>query len=346
MKSPETLPFFFIIGRPRSGTYLLRNMFDAHPHVAIPTEGPVIANLYPKYGKKTTWTKKDIKHFLADVFRHKDIQKWPLNKSELEKALLAYAGKCTFQTLIKIVYLHFQSAFPKESIHLLGDKNPVYSTNTDKILKAFPDARFIHLTRDYRDNLVSIRKVDFEAPYTPLIVYRWRHSAKLLHALKRKYPHRFFTLRYEDLVREPEDSLQKVCRFLGIPFKESMLDFYKKQPQAFAKHPDKEVEKYHQSLTNPINTKKIGVWKESLPEKEIKMADAVAGKFAALAGYQRTYHQANYKTKIKSMPGILYGKSAYLFADFLDILPFRLRLKIKEAGSILAIVYNKLTGKM
>ncbi|MFW5974736.1 MAG: sulfotransferase, partial [Bacteroidota bacterium] len=160
------------------------------------------------------------------------------------------------------------------------------------------------------------------------------------------HPDRFFTLRYEDLVSEPKASLQQVCRFLAIPFKASMLDFYKKQPQAFAKHPDKEVEKYHQSLTNPINTKKIGVLKESLPEKDIKMADAVVGEFAELSGYKRKYPKADFKTKMRVLPGILYGKGAYLFADFLDILPFWLRLKIKEAGSVLAIVYNKLTGKL
>jgi len=345
MKNPETLPFFFIIGRPRSGTYLLRNMFDAHPNVIIPTEGPVIANLYPKYGKKSFWTEKDITRFLADVIRHKDVQKWPLNKAGLEKSLLQCTGKCTFQTLIKKVYLHFNSAFAKEDILLLGDKNPVYSTNTNKILKAFPDARFIHLTRDYRDNLVSIRKVDFEAPYTPLIAYRWKHSAKLLLSLKEKQPGQFYTLRYEDLVREPENSLQEVCQFLQIPFKDSMLTFYEKQPAAFAKHPDKEVKKYHQSLTSPVNTKKIGVWKNSLPEKDIKTADAVVGKFAELSDYERKYRQTGFKTKIASLPGIVYGKASYLFADFLDILPFRLRLRIKEAGSVMAILYNKLAGK-
>jgi hypothetical protein len=33
-------PFFFIIGRSRSGTTLLMTMYDAHPNVIIPFESP------------------------------------------------------------------------------------------------------------------------------------------------------------------------------------------------------------------------------------------------------------------------------------------------------------------
>ncbi|HAH58404.1 MAG TPA: hypothetical protein DCL86_09670, partial [Bacteroidales bacterium] len=36
MDAQPTLPIFFIIGRPRSGTTLLRMLFEAHPQVIIP----------------------------------------------------------------------------------------------------------------------------------------------------------------------------------------------------------------------------------------------------------------------------------------------------------------------
>lgn len=345
MKDAENIPFFFIIGRPRSGTYLLRSLLDAHPHVNIPTECPLIANLYPKYGHVKTWTRKRLEHFLKDVYRHKNFQTWPVDKEALKKAIQDCDGACSFQSLIKIIYLHFQSAFPKEQIHLLGDKNPVYSTNTEKILRAFPDARYIHLTRDYRDNLVSIRKVDFEAPYTPLIAYRWKYSARKMLRLKQQYPQQFFSLRYEDLVAEPVPQMQQVCKFLNITYNPEMFDFYKRQQKAFAHHPDDEVAKYHRSLTNPITTSKIGVWEKQLPDKEVKAADMVVGKYAELSGYQRMYKEKHFMRKLKTLPGIIYGRASYLFAGFLDYLPFRIRLKIKEAGSVLAFIYNKLFRK-
>ncbi len=344
MKSPENIPFFFIIGRPRSGTYLLRSLFDAHPNVVIPTECPLIVNLYPKWGKTSRWDRKKLLRFYDDILFHKEFHKWDIDHEALKKDLLTFEGHYSFQTLIKVVYLHARSEFKKKEISLIGDKNPVYSTNTEKVIKAFPGARFIHLTRDYRDNLVSIKKVDFEAPYVPLIMYRWRRSAKKLLHLKEKYPHQFHTLRYEDLVSEPEMKMQELCRFLNIAYHPEVFDFWKYRDASFKKHPDKEVKTYHQSLASPINKNKIGVWEKSLSETEVRMADAVVGRYAELSGYERKHKKAPATLKIKALPGILYGKASYLFADFLDLLPFKLLVKFKEAGSVLAFLYNKLSG--
>lgn len=344
MKSPENIPLFFIIGRPRSGTYLLRSLFDAHPNVVIPTECPLIVNLYPKWGKTKQWNKKKLLRFYDDILFHKEFHKWDIDQEALKKDLLSFSGEHSFQSLIKVVYLHSHSAFPKKEITLVGDKNPVYSTNTHKVMRAFPDARFIHLTRDYRDNLVSIKKVDFEAPYTPLIAYRWRHSARLLDKLKKRHSAAFYTLKYEDLVSQPQQEMKKLSKFLEIPYHEEVFDFYKQRDASFKNHPDKELKTYHQSLSNPINKEKIGVWKKNLSDKEVEMLETVIGEYSELSGYERIYKTKSAGMRFKALPGILYGKASYLFADFLDLLPFRLRIKFKEAGSVLAFVYNKLSG--
>ncbi|HKK09278.1 MAG TPA: sulfotransferase [Bacteroidales bacterium] len=344
MKSPEKIPFFFIIGRPRSGTYLLRSLFDAHPNVVIPTECPLIVNLYPKWGGTKQWNKKKLLRFYDDILFHKEFHKWNLDQEALKKNLLTFTGKHSFQTLIKVIYLHSESGFEKKEISLIGDKNPVYSTNTEKVIKVFPEAKYIHLTRDYRDNLVSIKKVDFEAPYTPLIAYRWKHSARLLHKLKKLHSAVFYTFKYDDLVSQPQQEMKKLCKFLEIPYHEEVFDFYKQRDASFKNHPDKELKTYHQSLSNPINNKKIGVWEKSLSAKEVKMLETVIGEYAELSGYERIYRNKKADMRLKALPGILYGKASYLFADFLDLLPFRIRVKVKQAGSLMAFVYHKLSG--
>jgi hypothetical protein len=42
-------------------------------------------------------------------------------------------------------------------------------------------------------------------------------------------PERCLLVRYEDLVRQPESSLRRICDFLGVPFTGEMLDPYKDQ---------------------------------------------------------------------------------------------------------------------
>ncbi len=98
------LPFFFIIGRPRSGTTMLRTMLDAHPKVCIPQESPVILNLYKKYGKKVSWDAKDIDEFFHDLSFQYISGVWNIDPSKLKTDLNNCIGNNTYETLIKVLY--------------------------------------------------------------------------------------------------------------------------------------------------------------------------------------------------------------------------------------------------
>jgi hypothetical protein len=51
----DRIPFFFILGRPRSGTTLIRTLFDAHPNVKIPPEFPFIPLLARRFRNVKEW---------------------------------------------------------------------------------------------------------------------------------------------------------------------------------------------------------------------------------------------------------------------------------------------------
>ena len=61
-------PFFFILGRPRSGTTLLKALFDAHPNVKIPPELPIFLPLYQKFRHVKKWDRQNILSFVDHVF--------------------------------------------------------------------------------------------------------------------------------------------------------------------------------------------------------------------------------------------------------------------------------------
>ena len=63
------VPFFFILGRPRSGTTLLKTLFDAHPNVKIPPELPIFLPLYQKFKHVKTWDREHILSFVDHVFQ-------------------------------------------------------------------------------------------------------------------------------------------------------------------------------------------------------------------------------------------------------------------------------------
>jgi hypothetical protein len=335
----SSLPFFFIIGRPRSGTTLLRTILDAHPNVAIPLESPMIKELGSKYSRVKVWDVNLLLNFFNDLIIQRRFDIWDCDLITLKSEILSCVGEYSFSDLIKIVYLNYPSYFEKAEIEIIGDKNPPFSTYPQKIFRLFPEAKYIHLTRDYRDNILSVMKVEFEAPYVPLISYRWRYAAVRIEKLKRKYPEQFYTLKYEDLVADPEKEMKALCSFLNIDYYNSMLEFYKIKDKLLQKYTIEEIEKVHKSLFNPITNVKVDGWKSKMKRKHIKQADLIAGKYAELNGYNREYTTFSLSIYFSVIPGIIYGWISQIGRLGIDLFPMRMRIGIQEKGSILASTY-------
>ena len=220
MEDLSKVPFFFIVGRPRSGTTLLRTLFDAHPDVSIPPECQFIVNLYPKYGKITNWTKEDIISFYDELLPQWLFDTWKMDNEKLKKALLSHTGENTYGTICKVVYKQYNSLFDKKELKFIGDKNPGYAIYSKLLLKIFPEAKFIHIIRDYRDNFVSIKNVDFELPLPSLVVQKWKYFFKKFNKDSKLKPNAYRVIKYEDLVTNPELEMNNLNKFIGIDYDE------------------------------------------------------------------------------------------------------------------------------
>ena len=228
---------FFILGRPRSGTTLLKSLFDAHPNVRIAPELPVFLTLYQKFKKVGHWDKPARESFIEHVFRpvafnNRKLENLKLDPGKFTEDIMKMDDACTIQDLLFKINEHAFSLFPKAEILQVGDKNPVYSVFTRRLIKIFPEARFICIVRDYRDNYISIRnlkEIAFEAPVLSLQIARWRYVNRRFLEFCKRYPDRFYLIRYEDLVEKPEESFSALCNFLGIPYNPAVFDFYTKK---------------------------------------------------------------------------------------------------------------------
>lgn len=320
------VPVFFIIGRPRSGTTMLRMLFEAHPHVIIPPESPFIISLYKKYGKVKFWDDAVIQSFTDDLMKQRYFDKWLVSGEDLREHLLKVRGECTFQTMVKQVCLAYQSVYDKQQIQLIGDKNPYYSLYINRIHKLFPEAKIIHLTRDYRDNYLSLINVNFEVPIVPLVVYRWKFAWRLANILKKQHPGLVYQLRYEDLAANPEAEFGKLCSYLNLEFDPSVMKFYEKKPEvekAYAGSNDINI--IHKSLLNPISTTRMNLWKTEMSPKQIRTADMVAGKTGRLAGYEPEFQGFSFGIWVQTLPMQAYGWLMYRLLLLGDHLPYRLR---------------------
>ena len=350
LEKKKSLPLFFIIGRPRSGTTLLRTLFDAHKNVIIPLESPFMILFYIKYYRKKTWTTDDILEFYNLLTSHETVEylsinNWIIDKENLKKELLSCKGKTSFAELCKIVNANYLSLINKEEITLIGDKNPAYSNKTDYLLKLYPDAKFIHLTRDYRDHIQSLHKVDFGNGVVPLQAYRWKKSVELNQRLQKKYPKQFFFIRYEDFVVEPAKHLKNICKFLGINYDPEVLEFHRLKEHVSEKYQHPDLMKYHSSLFKPIDARNVGDWKKNLTHEQVESAEAVAGKTGEKLGYPRSIKKIKTSTKAKILPLIFYAKTTDFLGNFVKLLPYKTMRKIIDRGPVLGTKYWSLFSK-
>lgn len=329
------ISFFFIIGRPRSGTTLLRTLFDAHPNVIIPLECQVIKLIYEKHGKKRSWSETELKNLLEDIKKEWKFDTWNIDEEKLEKELLGYAGKTSLKKLIRVIYLNYISHFEKKEILLIGDKNPEYALYIDKLVRYYPEAKYIHITRDYRDQILSYMKFDFTYPLISLTAYRWKRSVKKVIKAEKKLPGSFYTIRYEDLVENPEKYVKKMCDFLGIEYFPSVLDFHKNaQNTNITVSQEKYKQKYHKDLFRPIDKSSVGVWKDKMKKEDVKVADMIVGKYAEKFGYERRSKRFSLSIYLKILPLLITRRISLILNIFIDRLPYNLKMKIKNRKSL------------
>lgn len=345
LQQKRSLPMFFIIARPRSGTTMLRTLFDRHSNVVIPVESPFILRYYLKYRHVKNWTKEKILEFYQDLVRDEEtdylnIKQWTIDLEQLKKDLLAMEGDTTYQELCRVVNASYQSLFPQNEIKLVGDKNPVYSTRTDYLLKLFPEAKYIHLVRDYRDYLQSMLRAGFVRGIAPIIVHRWRKSLTLNFKLQKKYPDQFYYVRYEDFVEHPEKYFREMCEFLDIPYEDHIFDFHQYKDKVLEHYKEDYLKQYHSKLFKPINSSNVGDWKKNLTKEQVLIAEAVAGKTGKKAGYERAYQRIPLKIRLKVQPILFYLFVTKIIGNILRMLPHSAGIrKFIERGPVLGKKY-------
>jgi hypothetical protein len=338
LKELDNIKIFFILGRPRSGTTLLRTLFDAHTNVSIPYEGRIIMDLYFKYGKQKKWTENKLIEFYNDAISLNKVKDWEFSEN-FKKDVLELGENTDLNRLIKIVYLSFKSLFPKEKILIIGDKNPFYSIRRSYlriIREVFPEAKIIHLVRDYRAHYLSMTTMDFESNNVGVIALMWKYSYEII---KNEFGNskNYLLIKHEDLTSHPTKYLTELCSFLNIEFQPTMLEFYKIKDYVLENYGDAFL-KIHSSLLNPVTDEFNDKWKTKLDDITLEYLDAITGETADEIGYERKYF------KQKNFFIVLYlhfFKFLYLFyARILDYSPLKIKMKIVNRPGFFHLLFT------
>jgi hypothetical protein len=273
--APPEDRMFFLVGRGRSGTTLLKSILDAHPSISVAPEGLFVMNLYRSY-RRGAWTPMRMRRFAGHLFLERRMRRWSLDRDELEERWLQ-TDDPTFARLCANVYEMHTDRTEKASKRLLGDKNPHYALFVRELGAIFPRARFVHVVRDYRDNVASYLNVPFDVKSPAALAHRWIHyNSAILDAAARE-PARFHRLRFEDLVSTPGPTLQSLCDFLGIAMDPAMM----------GSRDTGSVDglEWHRHVGKPITAELAGQWSRHLTRDQAATLDRICQPFAMQFGY-------------------------------------------------------------
>lgn len=271
---PTTLPPpILIVGARRSGTTLLRTILSQHPDLLVhPAEPQFILELYRRFGHCIY----DVPEAVAYVRDH------PYRAPAIDPQALAGAyGDCEQLSLQEFVQRYLQvwcGGEGHEKRPVL--KDPYFILHLDLTFELFPGATCIHIVRDPRANVSSQRARWPEASLWECITW-WRNAARTGHKVASQEPARCIEIRYEDLVKMPKQTVQRLCRFLHVPFRDELLEF---ELETISFMPGREPEAVRFTRLDPT---RLTQWQKYLSPLEVRLVEEGCHREMRWYQYQR-----------------------------------------------------------
>jgi hypothetical protein len=270
----------FIVGCPRSGTTLLQLMLHAHPDIAIPPENRFLLELYDqrqRFGDlRDPDNRKALVRFIVSRRRSK-LRDFGLDARTVRRQLMRAAP--TVGTAGATVFSAYAAQFGKRR---WGDKRPSYIQRLDTIVRLFPDAQIIHIIRDGRDCVSSLKRMPWWRGGSIKAIWTWRNAIIAgERARTRLGPDAYAEVRYEDLVRDPEPQLRRLCDFLGEAFDARMLHPHQMAGIAV---PQRKV--WHTATHEPVNDAAVQRWRRDLEQWELDLLEFTAARQLRRHGYE------------------------------------------------------------
>lgn len=268
----RNLKLIFVVGMPRSGTKLLRDLLNQNPAIAIlPNEThfiPYLARRFDRYGDVSK--RGNFARLHADIRKAVFFERMQGRGIIFEEA--TWYDLLLGSELRDVLRAFFDYYGRLTGCTIVGDKTPDYATQVPLLHSLFPDALFIHILRDPRDYALSMRKAWGKS--LDRSAHRWKCQVRKYLADVAAVRPIHHELHYEDLVQAPRQTLRAVCDRLDVPFSESMLQLTV---------PAENLGDARGLVT--VDGSNTGKWRAKLTQREIEGIESIAGRLMAEVGY-------------------------------------------------------------
>lgn len=299
-------PPFFIVGAGRSGTTLLRLMLIAHSRIEIPPETWFISDLVQELPLHEVLTPEQTARAVEIITTN---YRWP--DMNMPAEAFAEAATALLQPrlvdIINIVYRHHLALAGKSRF---GDKTPRYIEIAPQLSRLYPGAKFIHLIRDGRDVAASMIELNWNDEGSRCYDKSFRWSRVLQHreALQRSELDRnILDVKYEDLVREPEATMRRICAFLGETFEPAMIEADRLVDRVPARE-----RKIHSKLDRKLSEDAVGAWRTKLSAFECFVMEACLRRDLERWGYSLRFSAPAWQPLLAAAGRLLFAAGPVL----------------------------------
>lgn len=256
--APRMPPCNLIVlgGAERSGTTLLRTILGRHPQIASGPETTVFLKRISSpadIGQRLGWDPALIRTW------QRQSRSQPAFIALVQSACLKQSGKTVW-----------------------AEKTPGNVERFGFVRKHFPHAKLIHIVRDGRDVVCSLRHKPFakidrvqrdSAAAARRCAIIWRQ--KVLAGLRHRGCPAYYEMRYEDLVQKPEATLRPLMRFLGLPWDDRLLIPAPAEPDPF-----------EAKAGDAIFTSSVGRWRQDLSNADTRAIAPLMAPLLVDLGYE------------------------------------------------------------
>lgn len=259
------------MGSPRSGTTFLGHMVNRFLDIHICRDNGTMLRFHrmlPHYAPLSDEAnlRRLIRHLFADHFFTTRLRNRGFKLSEAE--LFARVSPRTYGGLIDAVFSATAATHGKQT---WGYKRASFARVTgEHIDDLFPGAKFVHIIRDARDVVLSMRTS------TDLLLERHWHFGALdwvSHVTTGRQigaalgPERYMEVRYEAFMADPPQVLEDVLAFTGAP------------------DADVRIARVREEIGSQVKRGNTEKWRKAVPDDAIRQVERVAGHLLRDLGY-------------------------------------------------------------
>jgi len=272
----------FVAGASRSGTTMLNRILGQNPAVCAMNELHYFGDLFEIGEDQTIFQGHELLKKASKLFARYRRGLWKGKPEEADIKSAQVLINSLYEPIdgVRLFQRFLEYVADESDSSLVAEQTPRNIYYAADLLKAYPDARILHIVRDPRAVIASqkrrwSRRKTLNANNIPILemVREWisYHPYTMSLLWKKAFiagqsiesSDRYLRIRFEELVEDPQQVVRQVCKFIKVPFDEKMLNI----PQI-----DSSVRAVDNAVVG-IQKSAVETWKSVLSAGEVQLIE-------------------------------------------------------------------------